>query len=567
MANSDGREVRRQSHDSPLKETAKDGRTKVDAPPPKPSTLNRIRDALGLNVGMLELMLKGALPPTISLAAYQSTSFARTFSTLGYLVAIASVLSLAILPRSKFFQTLLLNILGLCFGASVALLSIYCSVQARAHTTPSRAPTSSGSSPGTGGVGYNSSASAVSAIWLFFNIYFVNTLRASRPQFQIPVIVYSIFANVALTYAPSFPNMAVGISFAKRLLETFLTGFAIATGVSLFIFPLTVRMGFFKQAAGFIGAVQSALSVQKDYLQSLEKEDMFHAPQQVEHEHHHSILGKSHKVTQSNSVLTPEHERLQAAVRGLGELYGRIYADIPFAKRETAYDKLNASDIDELFKHFSGLLLPLIGMSSAADIFQRIAENWGWAQAEGTISSSEYPQKEGSAQAKSQWNEIMKALHEPLQALTEVMHDGLQHTLLTLELIKPPKSKDKKNGRMYNSLQRDVERDAERDAGVMRPGDVGFAAHLASRVDGFQKQRETTLTAFCRQGGIKTEANPFANLSHPTPTPKMEGQFLAHNSEPHHRNKRQLYLTLYVSSIIQVHLILHRSICSLKKGT
>lgn len=148
---------------------------------------------IGLNPGMAVLMLKGAIPPTISLAIYQATPVANTFSTLGYLVAVMSILSFSILPRAKFIQTMSLNILGILLGSCIALLAVYSSVQARKHTTPVAVPTSNGSpSPGAAVTGYSSSASAVSAIWLFANIWFVNTLRASRPQLQFPVIMVNL---------------------------------------------------------------------------------------------------------------------------------------------------------------------------------------------------------------------------------------------------------------------------------------------------------------------------------------------------------------------------------------
>lgn len=166
----------------------------------KPSFTKRIWENLGLNVGVLSMMFKGTLPPTIAIGLYQSTAFAETYSTLGYLVAVMSILSFAIMPRAKFFQTMLFNIIGIGIGACIALLTIYCSVQARAHTTAHQADTSpsasGGPSPGAAVVPYNSSASVVCAISLFFNIYVSNTLRALKPQLQFPVIMYSIFANV-----------------------------------------------------------------------------------------------------------------------------------------------------------------------------------------------------------------------------------------------------------------------------------------------------------------------------------------------------------------------------------
>lgn len=61
----------------------------------------RMWDILGLNPGILIIMAKGALPPAISLAIFQATPVAQTYSTLGYLIAVMSILSFAIMPRAK----------------------------------------------------------------------------------------------------------------------------------------------------------------------------------------------------------------------------------------------------------------------------------------------------------------------------------------------------------------------------------------------------------------------------------------------------------------------------------
>ncbi|KAL8725801.1 MAG: hypothetical protein Q9166_007132 [cf. Caloplaca sp. 2 TL-2023] len=81
------------------------------------------------------MMFKSALAPTIAIALSQSTSFAETYSTLGYLVAIRSITPFGIMPGAKFVQAMLFNIIGICIGSCITLLSIYRSVQARAHTT------------------------------------------------------------------------------------------------------------------------------------------------------------------------------------------------------------------------------------------------------------------------------------------------------------------------------------------------------------------------------------------------------------------------------------------------
>lgn len=527
--------LRTQSRDSRLEGSA----DKMNKEPPtqKPSLIKRLWDGSGLNPGMLMMMVKGALPPAISLAVYQSTAFADVYSTLGYLVAIMSVLSFAILPRSKYIQTMLFNIIGVCIGAAVALLTIYCSVQARAHTSPSVKATGNGPSPGAAVATYNSSASAVSAIWLFFNIYFVNTLRASRPQLQFPVIVYSIFANVASIYAPNFPTMVAGIAFAKRLMETFFTGFAIATGVSLFIFPVSVRMTFFKQSAGLVAAVEGILKAQIAYLQTLEKKDMFRTPTKSDEDEKDKKSNQHKKDNAAKPNGSVEAQRLKAAIGALGELYGKMHVDVTFAKREMAWGKLNASDIDELLKLFQGIILPVTGMSSVADIFQRIAERRGWTQRE----TASFPENE---KGRNQWNEIMRTLHDPFQTVTETMHDGLQHVLYTLELAKPPK---RQKASKKTSGDDAAPKDVEADAGVMKPGDPEYAIYLTKKIDVFYEQRKTTLAVWYQQRGIKVDANPFKI---PSQTTLNIGTEITNGSDDpyeHAKNQRQLYLVLYVS--------------------
>jgi hypothetical protein len=61
--------------------------------------------------------------------------------------------------------TIILTLLGACVG----LLAGYCATKARANTTPA----------GVSLAHYNSNASAVSGIWLFFSIWFVSPKKAA----------------------------------------------------------------------------------------------------------------------------------------------------------------------------------------------------------------------------------------------------------------------------------------------------------------------------------------------------------------------------------------------------
>ncbi len=154
------------------------------------------------------------------------------------------------MPRAKYIQTLILNTLGICLGSAVALLGIWSGIQARMHTTPPGSTT-----------GYNSSQSAVCAIWLFASIYFVSAMRAKIPALQFPAIMYSIFTNVAFTFGPNFQTMKQGEALIRQLLIAFLSAFAISTGVSLFIIPVSSRAVVQKDQAEYVQAVRGALKV------------------------------------------------------------------------------------------------------------------------------------------------------------------------------------------------------------------------------------------------------------------------------------------------------------------
>lgn len=188
------------------------------------------------------MMFKGSVAPTIAIAMYQSRVVAEHYTTLGYLIAIMAILGFPIMPRGKFIQNMTFIVLGVCLGAAVNLLALYCSTTARANT----------SAPGTPPTAYNASASAVCAIWLMVQVYLVNYLRSARPQFQFPAIVYSIFAIVSMSYGPTFPNMTYSTSFMKRLIEAFLTGFGLATGVHFLVFPVSSRTVVFKEMTGYL---------------------------------------------------------------------------------------------------------------------------------------------------------------------------------------------------------------------------------------------------------------------------------------------------------------------------
>ncbi|OBT82678.1 hypothetical protein VE02_09333 [Pseudogymnoascus sp. 03VT05] len=495
-----------------------------DEDEPKPSKIKRIWAKLDLDLGTLMMMFKGSLAPIIAVAWYQSLDIARVFTTLGYLVPVIAVLSLSIMPRAKYIQTLILNTIGICLGSAVALLGIWSGIQARVHTTPPGSTTT-----------YNSSQAAVCAIWLFANIYLVNALRAKIPALRFPAIMYSIFTNVAFTFGPTFQTIEQGEAVIRQLLIAFLAAFAISTGVSLFIIPVSSRAVVQKGQAGYIQAVRVVLKAQTAYIQSLESSDMFATTETVtDLKRGDRKKGKNQDKSKSSPAETTQARDLKSAIGALTGLHGKLYGDMPFAKREYAWGKLDAKDLDEIFTLFRGILIPLIGMSTITDIFERIAERRGWVEPHENsfdrAESWEHLDEASKSEEKKVWNEVMKALHEPFAVAVAAMDEGMEHAGLVLEIL--PKPKKKKEG------------DVEENGTDPRPGDLEFTSFLNQKVVDFHSKRGETLKAWARQKGLSKDQ--FDNAK----SAPGDSNNLTPDEDQHRRDQQQLYLMLYMEHLL-----------------
>ena len=106
---------------------------------------------------------------SVFLAMFQATPVAREFGAQTYVIAIVASLCFPMNTRAKFIQTMVSNTLFSGLAACISLLGLWCAREAKIHTQ----------SPGESDR-YNSSAAAVSAVFLFFNLFSVNAFRAVR---------------------------------------------------------------------------------------------------------------------------------------------------------------------------------------------------------------------------------------------------------------------------------------------------------------------------------------------------------------------------------------------------
>ncbi|KAF2762797.1 hypothetical protein EJ05DRAFT_534275 [Pseudovirgaria hyperparasitica] len=480
----------------------------------KVSLPKRMWTSLDLDLPTVLIMAKGALPPAIVLGMLQANVIITEFNTLGYLVAIASVLGMCILPRAKFLQFMITNVVMICVGAAVVLLEIYCSVKARQHTAPP--PTSAKPT-------YNSSASAVCAIWLFFMTWLINTIRAKHPQSALPTVLVSIFVDVASIYGANFTTMTQGITFTKRLLESFLLGFAIATGVSLFIIPVTSRSVVFKELTGYIGLLRATLQGHSAYFESLRNGDWL-------------SFEMADGQKQGKGLHNKAARDIQTTLNKLTELHGKVVGDLPFAKSEFAIGYLGGDDIGNLFKLLRMTLLPMTGLSSIADVFSRLADLNNLNTFRAGIGMESVNEEQRHTMIK-EWQEVMNTVQPTFQSIIDVMDEGLQHVLYTLKLAKPPK----KTGSASDS--NDVEKKA-----VPSPGDEGFSDYLQLKSQEFYEGKEVALRTWCEDKGIQLSADFFHHKHDPLAQDLLNET--ASQDSILQRNQRQLFILLYMEFLL-----------------
>ncbi|KAJ5752596.1 hypothetical protein N7520_009513 [Penicillium odoratum] len=483
--------------------------------------LKKIWQKTGLDQQTIVLMMKGGLAPAIAVSIYQATDVADEYTTLGYLIAIVSILGFAIMPRAKFIQMMIFDVLAVCIASCLALLTMYCSVKARQHTQ--NGSTSS----------YNSSASAVSAVWLFFQIWLVHTFRAKYPQFQFPVVLYSIFANVSSIYAPQEKNMASSIALVLKLLKTFLTGLALSSGVSLLVFPMTSRKAVFKQMGGYIGSLRAALGAHAVYFETLEKDDMFGRAETYD--------SSQEKWGKKGKVYSPEAEAIRGAVRAITDLHAKLHGDLTFAKREFALGKLGPDDIQSIFRHLRQIMVPVVGLSFVVDIFQRLSDYNRWN--EPIDANSEAIPDHVREQVVRDWNDIMRAVHDPFATMIQTIDEGLLHISYVLHLTKRPK---RVAVAMNSEGTQEDEKDVEASADNTAPGDKGFAAHYQQKLSAFRSAKKIALQTWAEEKGVSLPPDFF---EHP-PVDSLKGDFFDASASYQDRSRRQLYLFLYMEQLL-----------------
>ncbi|EED21119.1 conserved hypothetical protein [Talaromyces stipitatus ATCC 10500] len=479
------------------------------------NSIRRLFSRWDVDLRTLLRMVKAALPATIALAMYQSDIVAKEYTTMAYLMPVAAMFSRCSAPRGKYFHFLIQGLVLVCFGATSSLLMVYCCVKARQNTSQP-AELSNVSTEDILSVPYNTAASVVAAIWLFFQTYIVNTLRGEDPQLGIPVQMHCMLFFVAATQAPDYVSVSSGFAFVKRLLLAMLTGMALATATHILIFPDTCREAVLQMMGRYISALQEALRVHESYFQSMERLDMF-------------VRIQTRNPTEEKILYRAKADAIKNAARRVSQIHASLSNELPYAKREVAYGKPGVGEFGMIFRQLRATMVPIIGLSTVVDVFDRIMEwnNWIKPVEEGGVD----PQRDAvHARMVHDWNAIMASTHDHFAQIFDAMHDGLEHVAYQLNLVKRPRKR------------KDIEASPD-----VRPGEEGFAKYLEGKCEAFYKARLITLREWCEQKGIELPEDYFYRTTRDQPIELPED---VPGALPRDRTERQLYILLYVEHML-----------------
>lgn len=405
--------------------------------------LKELLGKIGLSPNMIMLSLKGALPPTIAIAAYQAPAWARIYSTSGYFVAIIAFLSMAIQPRAKFFQSIFTNTIFICVTSALNLLVIQCAIAAR--DTKNNQNLHTGASGSIEATSYDSSANAVAATWLFFVVFASNYLRAKRPQLAVPAIQSNIYSITAAIYAPAFPNITSGMDFSRRLLTAFLTAYGIAAAVNVFVWPTTSRGEVKRQSVSLIDGLKECIQTYKCYTDSFDK---------------------SAKTEEGSKDQVDVVHTLRDQCRGSSQKFGKLKLDLEFARKEVAYGKLRPEHLHDFYVGMREVLQPIMGLTTFLEIIACLHHEDDSVE---TTSSSRILEAVRDLK-ENEWSTIITTFRDPHGQLLETMTQGLDHISIQLGLVSRPKVK-----------QVDVE-----DSSAPQPGQSSFSKYLKQELNRFQ---------------------------------------------------------------------------------
>jgi hypothetical protein len=179
-------------------------------------------------------------------------------------------------------------------------------------------------------------------------------------------------------------------------------GFAIATGVSLLILPITNRHNFFLGTQKYTTTIEDVLKALKAYVQALQDEDQ------------HKVSGERTGLGNNKAAASV----LRSTMISFIGTHDRLHGDLIYAKNEIAWGKLAASDLEGVFSRLRSFFLPLAGISMVPDIFKSLDDGW-----------RVHHENHDRSKVGVIWGQFWQPLMEELNAASDLVTAGTQHAL------------------------------------------------------------------------------------------------------------------------------------------
>lgn len=249
-------------------------------------------------------------------------------------------------------------------------------------------------------------------------------------ELQDPMVAFSIFCSVTITRGGTFVTLSEGLTFISRLLKGFMIGFAIATGVSLFIMPITSRGDVFHDVKTYVAQIDAALKAQIDFVTG--SSEVWTGRGLLSR----TRTARSMREGDSGELgLEARQKRLSAGITKLNALHGKLQSDLFYSKDEFAWGKLSAEDLNRVGGLMRSLLLPLSGMAMLPDILDMVVKNEATRGSSRDAFDDEAAEEE--ALKHSEIQRVVQTLHDRLVQSSDLTTIGLQYVLLAFELTKP----------------------------------------------------------------------------------------------------------------------------------
>lgn len=265
-----------------------------------------------------------------------------------------------------------------------------------------------------------------------------NTFRAWKPaEHQDPGVCFSLLTVVILTRTGAMETMDDGIRFIWRIFKSFLVGFAMAAGVSLFILPSTCRGTIFTGIQDYISQAQAALEALVDFVHETPDEVLLATPALLEEPDLQTVQTvQTLRTAADTDGIQVARDRVAKAVNGLNALDAKIQANLGYAKIELAWGKLSAADLEKISELFRKLLLTLSGIAAFPTILDHFLETDTTLSGETVRESMESVAQTSTAERKTA--HIVHGLRASLDELSLLVRVGLGYFLSTLEVVQTP---------------------------------------------------------------------------------------------------------------------------------